>query len=94
MQVLADSCERTEEDDDGPMAATEEGDSGSCMVLSGDADSSLLRARARLLARPTGLEGWKSLGYEKIAAGPQQPRSQVLRGERAGYVNNPPHLQS
>ena len=42
---------------------------------------------------PNGFEGWKSLGYEKIAAGPQQPRSLVLRGERAGYVNNPPRLQ-
>jgi hypothetical protein len=31
---------------------------------------------------------------KKIAAGPQQPQSQVLRGERAGYVNNPPRLQS
>ena len=53
----------------------------------------VLRVVARLLARPTGLEGWKSLGHEKIAAGPQQPRSLVLRGERAGYVNNPPRLQ-
>ena len=34
------------------------------------------------------------MGHEKIAAGPQQPRSQVLRGERAGYVNNPHRLQS
>ena len=53
----------------------------------------VLRVVARLLAHPTGLEGWKSLGHEKIVAGLQQPRSPVLRGERAGYVNNPPRLQ-
>ena len=53
----------------------------------------LLRVDARFLARPTGLEGWKSLDHEKIAAGPRQPRSLVSRGERAGYVNNPPRLQ-
>ena len=33
------------------------------------------------------------MDHEKIAAGPQQPRSLVLRDERAGYVNNPPRLQ-
>ena len=55
--------------------------------------SRVLRVVARVFTRPTGLEGWKSLGHEKIAAGPQQPRSPVLRGERAGYVNNPPRLQ-
>jgi hypothetical protein len=59
LQVIAYSCGRTEEDDDGPTATTE-GDSGSCMVLLGDAtlhSCGLLRVLARLLARPTGLEG-------------------------------------
>jgi len=50
----------------------------------------VLRVAARLLA---GFEGRESSVHEKIAAGPQQPRSSVLRGERAGYVNNPPRLQ-
>jgi hypothetical protein len=42
---------------------------------------------------PNGLGGLEVFGHEKITAGPQQPRSLVLRGERTGYVNNPPRLQ-
>jgi hypothetical protein len=46
----------------------------------------------RAVSCPTGSAGLKTLGHQKFAAGPQQPRTEILRGKRAGYVNNPPRL--
>jgi len=50
-----------EEDDDGPTAATEEGDSGSCMVLSGDATLHSCEASRS----PNGLGGLEVFGPRK-----------------------------